>query len=151
MNSPFIDMNIVLIATISSPIIAVIIAIWTSKSSAKATAKQIMALKESTSRQMESIKQLAKIQIETTSLILEKELRDAKNLNQQTIQKSLDSANNLFDMMGMSSNDLVARMHDKEEKRRSLDYQQEFYDKQIEFLNSCLKRLEKIKNDLAIS
>ena len=151
MNSPFIDMDVVLIATILSPIIAVIIAIWTSKSSAKATTKQIMALEESTSRQMESIKQLAKIQIETTSLILEKELWDAKYLNQQTIQKSFDSTNDRFGMMGMPYNDLVARMQDKEEKKRSLNYQQEFYDKQIKFLNSCLQRLEKTKNDLEIS
>ena len=64
-------------ATILSPIIAVAIAIWASRSSAKDTAKQIAALEESTKKQVESIKTLSKRQIE--ALIKQVELEIEKN------------------------------------------------------------------------
>ena len=48
-------------ATILSPIIALLIAWWMSRSSAKETAKQIAALEKSTKKQVESIKELAAI------------------------------------------------------------------------------------------
>ncbi len=57
-------------ATLLSPIIAVLIAIWASRSSAKDTAKKLVALEESTKIQVESIKELTKIQIEITKLQL---------------------------------------------------------------------------------
>ncbi len=150
-NSLFINMDIILIATILSPIIAVIIAIWTSNSSAKETARQIAALEESTNRQIDSMKQLAKIQIETTSLILDKELWEAKQMNHQIQQKCLDNTDDRFAMMGIPYNAIVARMQDRNEKKRDLEYEQEFFDKQVRFLNSSIQRLEKIKKELAIS
>ena len=65
-------------ATILSPIIAVLIAWWMSKSSAKDTAKQIAALEESTTKQIESIKQLSKQQIDASIKMVELEIE--KNL-----------------------------------------------------------------------
>ena len=65
-------------ATILSPIIAVLIAWWMSKSSAKDTAKQIAALEESTTKQVESIKALSKQQIDAS--IKQVELEIEKNL-----------------------------------------------------------------------
>ena len=65
-------------ATILSPIIAVAIAILTSRSSAKATAKQVAALEESTKKQVESIKTLSKQMIEAS--IKQVELEIEKNL-----------------------------------------------------------------------
>ena len=65
-------------ATILSPIIAVLIAWWMSKSSAKDTAKQIAALEESTTKQIESIKELARIQMDAS--IKQVELEIEKNL-----------------------------------------------------------------------
>lgn len=66
-------------ATILSPIIAVLIAWWTVRSSAKDTAKkiatlekstreQIAALDENTKKQVDSVKELTKIQIKTAIL-----------------------------------------------------------------------------------
>ena len=65
-------------ATILSPIIAVLIAWWMSKSSAKDTAKQIAALEESTTKQVESIKELARLQMDAS--IKQVELEIEKNL-----------------------------------------------------------------------
>lgn len=64
-------------ATILSPIIAVVIAILASRSSAKYTAKKIAALEKSTKKQVESIKALSKRQIE--ALIKQVELEIEKN------------------------------------------------------------------------
>lgn len=50
-------------ATILSPIIAVIIAVWASRKSAKDTAKQIAAIEASTQKQMESMKRLCLLQL----------------------------------------------------------------------------------------
>ena len=97
------------------------------------------------------MKQLAKIQIESTSLILEKELWDAKSILRQTQEKRFEKADDHFSMMGMSYDKIASRMLDRKEKERDLTYQQEFYDKQARFLKSSLQRLEKIKKDLAIS
>lgn len=53
-------------ATILSPIIAVAIAVWTSRSSAK-------SLRESTKKEIQGMKELAAIQIDTTILEMEYE------------------------------------------------------------------------------
>ena len=70
--------SIVQWATILSPIIAVLIAWWMSRSSAKDTAKQIAALEESTTKQIESIKELARLQMDAS--IKQVELEIEKNL-----------------------------------------------------------------------
>ena len=66
------------LATIISPIIAVVIAYWMSKSSKEDTAKQIAALEESTTKQVESIKALSKQMVEAS--IKQVELEIEKNL-----------------------------------------------------------------------
>lgn len=70
--------DIALGASIASPLVAVFIAWWTSISSAKDTAKQIAALEESTTKQVESIKALSKQMIEAS--IKQVELEIEKNL-----------------------------------------------------------------------
>ena len=74
-------------ATILSPIIAVVIAIWASKSSAKYTAKQIAALEESTKKQVESIKALSRQQIEATIKQVELEIEKNQLLANQAMQE----------------------------------------------------------------
>ena len=57
-------MNILVqFATLLSPIIAVVIAVWASRKSAKDTAKQIAAIEASTQKQMESMKRLCLLQL----------------------------------------------------------------------------------------
>ena len=70
--------DITLGASIASPLVAVFIAWWTSISSAKDTAKQIAALEESTTKQIESIKELARLQMDAS--IKQVELEIEKNL-----------------------------------------------------------------------
>lgn len=67
-----------LIAIIVALIVPIAVAIWTVRSSAKDTAKQIAALEESTTKQVESIKALSKQMIEAS--IKQVELEIEKNL-----------------------------------------------------------------------
>ena len=82
---------IVQISAILSPIIAVLLAWWASKSSAKDTAKQIAALEESTQKQVDSIKELARLQFEISTLQMSKELSDACNQYLEDISKINES------------------------------------------------------------
>ena len=83
-------------ATILSPIIAVLIAWWMSKSSKEDTARQIAALEESTTKQVESIKALSKQQIEATIKQVELEIEKNMLLATQAKQEweGIDSINN---------------------------------------------------------
>lgn len=67
-----------LIAIIIALIVPIGVAIWTVRNSAKDTAKQIAALEESTTKQVESIKALSKQQIDAS--IKQVELEIEKNL-----------------------------------------------------------------------
>ena len=140
--------SIVQWATILSPIIAVLIAWWMSKSSAKDTAKQIAALEENTTKQIESIKQLARIQIEITSIQLQKELTEARTGYLQASEKNMDAINDRFSMMGIPHNEVIARMQDKQEKQKNLSLEQDFYSKKINWTDSYLKRVEELKMKL---
>ena len=61
-------------ATILSPIISVIIAVWASRKSAKDTARQIAAVEESTKKQIESMKRLSLLQLSAAYDALEMSL-----------------------------------------------------------------------------
>ena len=135
-------------ATILSPIIAVLIAWWMSRSSAKDTAKQIAALEESTAKQIESIKELARIQIEITSIQLQKELTEARTGYLQASEKSLDALDDRFSMMGIPYNDTVARMQNKQEKQNNLSLERDYYFKKINWTDSYLKRVKELKKEL---
>ena len=67
-----------LVAIIIALIVPIGVAIWTVRSSAKDTAKQIAALEESTTKQVESIKELARLQMDAS--IKQVELEIEKNL-----------------------------------------------------------------------
>lgn len=67
-----------IIAVIMALIVPIGVAVWTVRSSAKDTAKQIAALEESTTKQIESIKELARIQMDAS--IKQVELEIEKNL-----------------------------------------------------------------------
>ena len=129
-------------ATILSPIIAVLIAWWMSRSSAKDTAKQIAALEESTTKQIESIKELARLQMDAS--IKQVELEIEKNLflaNQaQQEWEGIKEINN----SGMASQVQwkEIRMQQFREQKPERDYH---------LYSQFIKDLEKIKKELLAS
>lgn len=133
-------------ATIFSPIIAVLIAWWMSRSSAKDTAKQIAALEESTTKQVESIKVLSKQQIEAS--IKQVELEIEKNLL-LAAQAKLEWEGVQKITNGGLSNIAEWRngvMKQFQEQKPERDYQ--LYCKFIKDLEAIKQRLEANKNQL---
>lgn len=137
-----------LAAIIIALIVPIGIAIWTVRSSAKDTAKQIAALEESTTKQIESIKELARIQIEITSIQLQKELAEARTGYLQASEKSMNAIDDRFSMMGIPYNDVVARKQEKQEKQKNLSLEQDFFSKKINWTDSYLKRVKELKKEL---
>ena len=127
-------------ATMLSPIIAVLIAWWTVRSSAKDTAKkiavleettreqisalekstseQIAALEENTTKQVESIKELTKIQIELSILQGNTELKKIAARHKSLNQKVYDETKN--DMMFNHYGGSYDSLRQKENRRRDL-------------------------------
>ena len=137
-----------IIAVIIALIVPIGVAIWSVRSSAKDTAKQIAALEESTTKQIESVKELARIQIELTSIQMGKELWESRSRYLQASEKSMDALDDHFAMLGVPYNETITRMQDRQEKRKNLSLEQDFYSKQISMLNSYMERIIAIKGEL---
>lgn len=129
-------------ACILSPIIAVVLAIWASRSSAKDTAMQIAALEESTNKQIESVKdlsrQLVDVTIKQVEVEIEKNLFFAKQAKQEAegIRKINDS--------GLASQTLWKEnvMREYQEKKPERDYQ---------LYSEFIKDLKTIKQTLVVT
>lgn len=155
-------------ATILSPIIAVVMARWTIRSSAKDTAKKLAALEESTheqvaaldkstkdqiaalelstKKQLESIKKFAKIQIETSQIQINKELWEARKRYLQALKEQGDALeyDRLFNLYGSASDSLRQR----EEKNRKMSNERDFYQEYAEVLEHCFSRIKELSKEL---
>lgn len=133
-------------ATILSPIIAVFIAWWMSRSSAKDTAKQIAALEESTTKQVENIKELARLQMDASIKQVELEIEKSLFLAQQA-QQEMEGIHNI-NQSGMAHisawKDGVTRQWYENKPER--DYH--LYNKFIEDLKTIKRGLEVSKKKL---
>ncbi len=127
-------------------LVAVGIACWTSRNSAKDTAKQIAALEDSTNKQIESIKSLSRQMIESSinqvELEIEKNLFLAKQAQQEW--KGISEINNsemahLLEWKNIS----MQRFHEQKPER---DYK--LYSKFIKDLESIKKGLVDSKKKL---
>ena len=103
-------------ATILSPIIAVVIAVWASRKSAKDTAKQIAAIEESTKKQMESMKRLSLLQLSAAYDALEMSLyeyslgKENDNLELRALSDELHQMQEQENIDPMEMNRLKKRM-----------------------------------------
>lgn len=125
-------------ATILSPIIAVVIAWWTSRNSAKDTEKKLTALEVSTAKQVESIKDLQSQQIEASikqvELEIEKYLILAKSAKQEWA--GIYEINN--------SRMPLAQIREIEKQK----FQEQKPERDYQLYNEFIKKLEKIKQGL---
>lgn len=137
-----------LIAIIVALIVPIAVAIWTVRSSAKDTAKQIAALEESTTKQVESIKELTKIQTKIAALQLEKESWEARHKWRQLSEESFKAIENDHSMAGFPMNEYTSMMHQRSERNNHLSLEQDFYSKQVSLLDVYSKRIKDILNEL---
>ena len=126
------------------------VAVWTVRSSAKDTAKKIAALEESTTKQVESIKQLAKIQIKTTQIQMNLELSDSMIKERQVLEKRWDHVCREYGADGMPVEIGVAAdfYRNREEKDKNLEYEREFYGKRRETLMRFQEQLNELSKEL---
>lgn len=135
-----------LIAIIIALIVPIGVAIWTVRSSAKDTAKQIAALEESTTKQVESIKALSMQMIEAS--IKQVELEIEKNLLLATQAKQewegINSINNSDAAYQAQFRNM--RIQQFQEQKPERDYH--LYSKFIKDLETIKKGLEANKKKL---
>ena len=126
------------------------VAVWTVRSSAKDTAKKIAALEESTTKQVESIKKLAKIQIKTNQTQIGIELEDTMTKEKQVLMKRWDHVNREYGLNGIPVEVGVAGdfYRNREEKDKNLEYEREFYGKRRETLMRYQEQLNEVSKEL---
>lgn len=129
-------------ATLLSPIIAVIIAIWASRSGARDTAKQIAALEESTTKQIDSLKELTKIQLNVKLLEIQKDLEEAYAHYKITSNRVDD------DSMRDSHFNYIGGFYDslrqKEDRKRDFSDMKDFYSQRL----TDLQRMQSLLADM---
>ena len=131
-------------ASIISPLIAVIIAVWSGISSRKATTKQLSAIKESTEKQVNSIKELTSLQLQISRIQVDKELTNAR-YQYALIAEEVDNAKKInSSMLGTFHNEFTKEERARREKEMNLSSKEEYYSKQISLLKDSLQKLEAI-------
>ena len=132
-------------ATILSPIIAVLIAWWTVRSSSRDTAKKIDALEASTTKQIESIKELERLQLELTVIQINKELEEARLHYKQISDRSLDERirEEQFHQIGGQ----IEIIRQREDRKRDFDDRRDFYANQVKELHKCLEKIYALKKE----
>ena len=119
-------------AAILSPILAVLLAWWTSKSSTKAANKQITAMKE-----------LQKIQLELSYIQTMKELNAASDRYKQISQRSMDE--NMRDSHFNHIGGVFEDIRQRENRKRDMSDELNFYAKQIHDLQNALSRIDALR------
>lgn len=130
-------------ATILSPIIAVGLAWWAARSSLKDTDKKIAAIKESSEREINQLKELAQLEVEALTLKLDMELIQRQLMAQQAdeerkgMQQIMSSNRKTFQDLGL-------RDFESKQPERNLKYTKAF----IQELEKLSERLNALKKQL---
>lgn len=122
-------------ATILSPIVAVLLAWWTSKSSVRATKKQIA-----------SIKELEKMQINLLQLQLDKELSESHIRYSQANGKinSEYGQRQVFNYIG----DFADSMRSIREREHDIMSERDFHSERMKWLRLIQQRLDEMKKQV---
>ena len=137
-----------IIITIIGWIITILIAVYAARSGSKDTTKKLAALEESTQKQVESMKKLAKTQIELTKIQLKIDSWDAKNRLDQKMKEDQYALDRQKRMSGVPMNEYTMRINDEREKEDRNLLEQDFYAKRHVVLSSYLESLKAIEFEL---
>lgn len=136
-------MTIVQWATIISPIIAVFLAWWTVKSSSKDTDKKIAAIKEWSEKEINQLKKLSQLEVETLSLKLDMELIQRAIIAQQANEER-NSMQQIMSSNQITFQELGLRKFESEQPARNLKYTTAY----IQELKRLSAKLDDIKKNL---
>ena len=137
------EMTIVQWATIISPIIAVFLAWWTVRSSSKDTDKKIAAIKEWSEKEINQLKKLSQLEVETLSLKLDMELIQRTIIAQQANEER-NSMQQIMSSNQITFQDLGLRKFESEQPARNLKYTTAY----IQELKRLSAKLDDIKKNL---
>lgn len=137
------EMTIVQWATIISPIIAVFLAWWTVKSSSKDTDKKIAAIKEWSEKEINQLKKLSRLEVETLSLKLDMELIQRAIIAQQANEER-NSMQQIMSSNQITFQELGLRKFESEQPARNLKYTTAY----IQELKRLSAKLDDIKKNL---
>lgn len=136
-------MTIVQWATIISPIIAVFLAWWTVRSSSKDTDKKIAAIKEWSEKEINQLKKLSQLEVETLSLKLDMELIQRAIIAQQANEER-NSMQQIMSSNQITFQELGLRKFESEQPARNLKYTTTY----IQELKRLSAKLDDIKKNL---
>lgn len=130
-------------ATILSPIIAVGLAWWAVRSSSKDTDKKIAAIKESSEREINQLKELAQLEVEAFTLKLDMELIQRQLMAQQADEER-KGMQQIMSSNQITFQDLGLREFESKQPERNLKYTKAF----IQELEKLSERLNELKKQL---
>ena len=130
-------------ATILSPIIAVGLAWWAVRSSSKDTDKKIAAIKESSEREINQLKELAQLEVEALTLKLDMELIQRQLMAQQA-EEERKGMEQIMNIPHLTFQELGKRDFESKQPERNLKYTKDF----IQELKKLSERLEGLKKQL---
>lgn len=130
-------------ATILSPIIAVGLAWWAVRSSSKDTDKKIAAIKKSSEREINQLKELAQLEVEALTLKLDMELIQRQLMAQQADEER-KRMQQIMSSNRITSQDLGLREFESKQPERNLKYTKDF----IQELKKLSERLNALKKQL---
>ena len=143
-----------LLGNIILPVVAIIIAIWSSRQTSKDATRQIESIKQLEKKQIdligvqsktaESIKRLTEIQIEAKLRQIEVEIQKNKLLGQQVREEWQEIENIRKPQLGRAFEDDMKRKLVEQRPRK----QMEFYDTYVQNLNEISDKLAKLKEKL---
>lgn len=116
------EMNVIVQwATILSPIVAVVLAWLTSRSSAKAATRQIAIMQENTEKEIKILKELAELQIEALSLEIEMEMAKNRIIVQQAAEER-SAMKQILDIHLLDFRDLALQEYQGKQPERNHKY-----------------------------
>ena len=137
-----------LAAIIIALIVPIGIAIWTVRSSAKDTAKQIAALEESTQKQVESIKELTRLQLQISQIQLHNE-RTSASYQHKLVLEEIENLKKLnSSVLGTMHCEFTKEERRRREKEMDLHSKEDYYSSQISLIEGSLQKLNNIGKEV---
>lgn len=137
-----------IIISIVGWIITILIAVYAARSGSKDTAKKLAALEESTQKQVESIKELTRLQLQISQIQLHNERTSASYQHKLALEE-IDNLKKLnSSVLGTMHNDFTKEERRRREKEMDLHSKEDYYSSQISLIEGSLQKLNNIGKEV---
>jgi len=137
-----------IIITIVGWIITILIAVYAARSGSKDTAKKLAALEESTQKQVESIKELTRLQLQISQIQLHNE-RTSASYQHKLVLEEINNLKKLnSSVLGTMHNDFAKEERRRREKEMDLHSKEDYYSSQISLIEGSLQKLNNIGKEV---